>query len=330
MRFGKFEVRMLPLLHLSFLVFLLLLLSLNTIINIIDGITPLRIHIPSQAQNGCNGHPQLCNRKYSNITQLGTHGSPFLGILPIANQNMDIKTQLNSGIRFLQAQTHRNAFGTLSLCHTSCFLNNAGSLQGYLKTVKEWLDTHPQEVVTLLLTNGDRLNMSEFDHAFTTSEIKSYAYIPRNTGNFEIDVSTDSWPTLGEMIASGKRLVVFIDYKTSPVLYPYLLNEFYYFWETPFDAVEPVFPQCAVHRITAAANPKMYIINHFLDTQIIKLLVPNRRDASKTNAAAGIGSIGAQVNLCNELHGNLPAVILVDYFERGDVLKVQNTLNGFQ
>ncbi|MCJ1470409.1 hypothetical protein MMC07_009054 [Pseudocyphellaria aurata] len=329
MQFRKWEGRLLPLLNLLILVMLHGFLLFNAILNVVGGIAPLLIRIPQQAQNGCNGYPELCSRKYSNITQIGTHGSAFTGILPWENQNVDITTQLNAGIRFLQAQTHRNAFGALSLCHTSCMVNNAGSVQGFLRTVKDWLDTHPQEIVTLLLTNGDRdrINASDFDHAFTASEIKPYAYIPKNTGNFSVDLSITSWPTLGEMITSGKRLVAFVDYGSSP-LYPYILGEFHYFWETPFDTIDRAFSQCTTQRILPVANPNMYILNHFLDTQILKLLVPDRRDASHTNAAAGTGSIGAQVELCKKLHGYLPRVILVDYFERGDVFKVQRSLNG--
>lgn len=278
MRFRKPEVRRLPFWNFCFLVFLLSLLLFHFILNISDGIARSLIHLPSQAKTGCNGHPDLCTRKYSNITQIGTHGSPFSGILPMANQNVDIKTQLDSGIRFLQAQTHHNAFGTLSLCHTSCMINNAGSLQNYLKVVKDWLDAHPLEIVTL-------------------------AYVPKNTGDWKIDDSINSWPTLGEMIASGKRLVAFVDYETSP-LYPHILSEFLFFWETPFDSTDPAFSQCTIQRIVAATNPQMYIINHFLDTQIFQMTVPNRKAASHTNAAAGAGSIGAQVQLCKELHGN--------------------------
>lgn len=48
----------------------------------------------------CNGHPEFCNRKYSNITQIGAHNSPFVrpGNLA-ANQMLDVETQLNDGIR---------------------------------------------------------------------------------------------------------------------------------------------------------------------------------------------------------------------------------------
>ena len=67
----------------------------------------------------CNGTPALCNRKYSNITFLGTHDSAFVGPLPTQNQIKSVSDQLNSGIRFLQAQTH-SWLGGQWLCHTSC------------------------------------------------------------------------------------------------------------------------------------------------------------------------------------------------------------------
>jgi hypothetical protein len=68
----------------------------------------------------CNGNAALCSRKYSNITFIGSHDSAFVGILPTENQAKSVTDQLNSGIRFLQAQTH-SFLGTVSLCHTSCF-----------------------------------------------------------------------------------------------------------------------------------------------------------------------------------------------------------------
>jgi hypothetical protein len=75
----------------------------------------------------CNGHASLCNRSYSNITQIGAHDSAFVGILPTDNQLRSVTSQLNSGIRFLQAQTHNDS-DILHLCHTSCLERDAGPL----------------------------------------------------------------------------------------------------------------------------------------------------------------------------------------------------------
>jgi hypothetical protein len=48
----------------------------------------------------CNGHPEFCARKYSNITMVAAHNSPF--IKPgnaAANQELGVISQLNDGIR---------------------------------------------------------------------------------------------------------------------------------------------------------------------------------------------------------------------------------------
>ena len=159
------------------------------------------------AQTACNGNAALCDRQYSNVTQIGTHDSALVGALPQDNQDESVTAQLNAGIRFLQAQSHVDPFGSLSLCHTSCFLLDAGSVESYLITVKAWLDANPNEVLTLLLTNGDNVNVSMFDAAFTSSGIKSYAFVPASSPN---TLLFDAWPTLQELITGGTRLVLFL------------------------------------------------------------------------------------------------------------------------
>lgn len=159
------------------------------------------------AATTCNGHAEYCTRPYSNITFVGAHDSPFVGPLPQHNQNIDIKAQLDMGIRYLQAQTHHSIFDnkTIELCHTSCLLEDAGRLKSFLKTIKTWLDQNPDEVVTLLLTNGDSAPVIRFGDTFSSSGIVNYVYVPPR-----IPLPIADWPTLGDMIASGKRLVVFL------------------------------------------------------------------------------------------------------------------------
>lgn len=52
----------------------------------------------------CNGFPEFCSRKYSNITHIAAHNSPFVrpGNLA-ANQMLDVETQLNDGIRMRES-----------------------------------------------------------------------------------------------------------------------------------------------------------------------------------------------------------------------------------
>ena len=72
----------------------------------------------------------------------------------------------------------------------------------------------------------------------------------------------------------------------------------------------------------------MYIVNHFLDLSIAGVDIPDDSADNTTNAASGVGSIGAQVGICQGLYGRAPVGVLVDYFDRGDVFAAQDALNG--
>ncbi|KAL4898217.1 PLC-like phosphodiesterase [Aspergillus ambiguus] len=275
----------------------------------------------------CNGQAAYCDRPYSNLTQLGAHDSPFVGPLPQHNQNIDVTAQLDMGIRFLQGQTHKEPKNnTLHLCHTSCILEDAGTLESYLATVKAWLEKHPDDVVTLLLTNGDSVPVGDFDSAFAQADVKDYAFVPDSSPK---GLPVSSWPKLGELISKGKRLVVFLDYGADMASVPYILDEFAYFFETPYDETNPSFPNCSIDRPAHLSDDgRMYIVNHFLDVDILGIKVPDREHASQTNAASGNGSIGAQTELCRAAHGRLPNVILTDFVDQGQVMQAQDMING--
>ena len=307
------------------------------------------------AQAACNGSPALCDRIFSNVSQIGSHDSAFVGLLPQDNQDLSVTAQLNAGIRFLQAQSHVDPFGTLSLCHTSCYEEDAGPVVSYLATVKSWLDANPNEVLMLLLTNGDYVDVSMFDAAFTSSGIKPYAFVPASSPGV---LAIDGWPTLQQLITAGTRLVAFLgtafsqshltrshtqhhsqipfanpvfftDYGARPSTYPYILDEFSYFFETPYDTTDPTFPECTIDRPPgASATGRMYIVNHFLDLDIFGIDIPDNAADEQTNAATGSGSIGAQVGICEGLYAYVPKGVLVDYFERGDVFAAQSAMNG--
>lgn len=273
----------------------------------------------TQTSVACNGNAALCSRSYSNVTQIGTHDSAFVGILPTDNQFDSVTTQLNDGIRFLQAQTHVKD-GVLELCHTSCAELDAGPLTTYLSTIKTWMDDNANQVVTLLLTNGDFVDVSMFGAAMNSSGLSSYAYTPPS------QLTMSEWPTLQELIDAGTRLVMFLDYDADTTKVPYILPEFNYFFETAYDVTS--FSSCALDRPSGSTGAGlMMIVNHFLDVDILGILIPDFAADSKTNAATGSGSIGEQADLCISTWGRSPNLILVDDYNVGDVFTAQNNLN---
>jgi hypothetical protein len=90
---------------------------------------------------------------------------------------------------------------------------------------------------------------------------------------------------------------------------PYILDEFAYFFETPYDVTDKNFGFCNLDRPSgASAEGRMYIVNHFLDFDIFGIKIPDQINAPKTNSRS---SILAQANLCYQAWGRQPNFILV-------------------
>ena len=54
----------------------------------------------SSAQAICNGHAELCNRKYSNVTQIGAHDSAFVGMYLSRSSSHDLVVYRATGYHF--------------------------------------------------------------------------------------------------------------------------------------------------------------------------------------------------------------------------------------
>ncbi|KAI0139836.1 PLC-like phosphodiesterase [Xylariaceae sp. FL1272] len=270
------------------------------------------------ASAACNGQDAYCSRKYSDITFIGTHNSAFVGELPTQNQLESVADQLGMGIRFMTTQTH-DKDGTIENCHTSCIEEDAGALVDYLSTVKSFLDANANEVVTLLITNGDDIDINKFNDAYVSSGIDQYAFTPDG------QLGLDDWPTLQDLISAGTRLVTFMDYHADTSKVPYILDEFSYFFETPFDPLAADLTDCNVDRPGGSGDGLMILANHNLNYEVLGISLPDLVHASTTNS---VDSIKAQVDNCTTLHGRITNVVLVDYASVGQVIDAQNQLNG--
>ncbi|KAH5002089.1 hypothetical protein HBI46_088650 [Parastagonospora nodorum] len=283
---------------------------------------------PSNTQP-CNNYVEFCSRKYSNITEVAAHNSPFTRKNNAArNQEYPVTQQLNDGIRVLQGQAHM-VNGTLYYCHTSCDLLNEGTVEDYLRQVVAWVETHPFDVVTIIFGNfdwaqkdseGNSLVTSvDFDVPVRSSGLIDYIYQPPKTA-----MTVDDWPLLGQMILTQKRVVTFIDYGFDTGAVPYMLWQFYNVWETPFSPTNGSFP-CTIGRPEGISDDQaksmMYLANHNLNAEIAiggtSILVPNTAQINQTNAVSGEGSLGLMVNDCAEKWGRPPNYLIVDFYNQG-------------
>jgi hypothetical protein len=269
----------------------------------------------------CNNYPEFCSRKYSNITMVSCHNSPFVRPGSAAsNQQLDVVAQLNDGVRFLQAQIQWPSNGTVPhFCHGSCDVLDAGPITDWLGKVKTWVAAHPYDVVTVLLGNGNYSSPDLYVPFIEETGILQYIYTPPVQ-----PMNLEDWPTLSKMILSGKRVVMFLDYDANQTAYPWLLDQFSQMWETPFDPTDKSFP-CTVQRppdlAPDAARDRLYLMNHNFNVEVsllgASMLVPDVSSLNQTNNVSGPGSLGLAANNCRSDWGRAPNFLNVDYYNYG-------------
>ncbi|RYN51505.1 putative secreted protein [Alternaria tenuissima] len=289
----------------------------------------------------CNGHVEFCERRFSNVSMVVAHNSPFVKPHNAAsNQVYPVLNQLSDGIRGLQFETHKpNASSGIRLCHTSCNLLDVGTLESYLATVRGWLAEHPYEVIAIMMgnNNGDDTKIPATDYVapFQNSGMMEYLWTPPSA-----TMNLTDWPTLAEMIIKNKRVVVMLDYNADQSQVPWLLNEWNYQWQTPFSPTNPAFPcteQRPPNQAEDVSRNRMYLMNHNLNIEVSlpgvsSILIPAYSLLDQVNAVSGNGSVGLNVQNCEKMWDRPPNWMLVDYYNfgnfNGSVFQVAATANN--
>ncbi|KAF4121338.1 PI-PLC X domain-containing protein [Geosmithia morbida] len=289
-----------------------------------------------RATTACNNSPSLCSKKYNEVTYLGAHNSYALrddstGNSIAGNQYLNATKALDAGLRLLQVQTHEGN-ATLELCHTSCSLLDAGPLTDWLADINTWLGANPNEVVTLLMVNGDSAPASTFASALESSGISEHAY------SASVDGPSSSWPTLQTMIDDDKRVVTFVtnvDYSSQT---PTILPEFDYVFETAFDVTDISGFNCTLDRpsdlddaSTAIGSGYMGLINHFKYQAIttgVEIPDVDTLDTVNSNSNTTEGAIGTHLKQCSTQWGSAPTFALVDFWNDGEALEAVDAINA--
>ncbi|MCX4671262.1 hypothetical protein OG453_32050 [Streptomyces sp. NBC_01381] len=288
----------------------------------------------------CQGSSRLCDRSYDEIAQLTSHNAmsttadQFIGPL----QDPRITAQLNDGVRALQIDTYTwerpeqiaerlkgsefsprlqgqilaaiNKFNPprdgLWLCHSVCRAGAIG-LVPTLREVGDWLRAHPTEVVTLIVQ--DAVDAEATAAAFEEAGLTDLLFTP------DPDPSRP-WPDLGEMIDSGKRLVVFAERADGPA--PWYRNFYRYGMETPYAFRTPEDMTCVPHR--GGTDKRLFLLNHF-----ITIDGGSRLDAGTVNTRDAVLD---RVHACERERGRPVNFVAVDYLTIGDARGAVDALNA--
>lgn len=260
------------------------------------------------AADACNGDPELCDRRYDAVAYPTTHNAMSASDMGFwsANQRGSISRQLQDGIRALMLDTHtftlRPGDKRPWLCHKFCLLGGMPLVDG-LREVRAFMDGHPREIITIILESHAPADRTR--DAFAQSGLLELAHVQR---------ADRPWPTLRELIGTGRRLVVFTDQGGGK--WPWFHDEFAFVFENPFAAWRDTDFACGVDRGLRAG---LFVLNHFISAPL-----PDRAASARVNRAA---SLWAHVRRCTREQGRQPNFVTVDYYDVGDLFAVVKRIN---
>jgi hypothetical protein len=310
----------------------------------------------------CNGHRELCDRPLDRVVLPATHNSmsaPLPGWYS-SQQDAPIADQLADGIRGLLIDTHyadrlsngnvrtdasggsvqelaaqdgiseesraaalrlRDRLGFrgegergMYLCHSFCELG-ATPLADGLDAIHDFLVTHPGEV--LVVINQDYVTPGDFVDAVGAAGLAELVYTPPATGD---------WATLGELVRDDRRLVFLAENEAGgapwyQLAYDGLTEETPYSFGSVDQLVDPdeLAASCQANR--GRDGSPLLLVNHWITTDP----VPRPSNAAEVNARE---PLLRRAQDCERIRHHVPNLLAVDFYRRGDLFGVVDTLNG--
>jgi hypothetical protein len=310
---------------------------------------------PAADSVGCNGYVELCDKPFDEVVIAASHNSMSVadGTWYLAEQPKDMVASLDDGIRGLLVDTWygvpttdgkvmtgpRSVAGAEEalraeygqevvdsvqrtvdrirnakpageeqpyFCHTVCELGGT-AMEPEMQRLSAWLDDHPRNVVVLFLQ--DTVTPADTDAVFRATGIADRAFV---------HVDGQPWPTLGEMIEQGKQVFVLMENTGGGTQFPYLHQGFELVQDTEYTFHSAADFTCTPKR--GHPDSPLFNINHWLAS--FAHLVSN---AEAVNA---YDVLSARVDDCEQVRGRAPTMISVNWYDRGDLFRVVNELNG--
>lgn len=268
-----------------------------------------------ELSTACNGHDELCERPFNEISYATTHNamSNREEGWSLPNQNFSMTRQLADGIRGMMLDAYycqdpaicgeKDTF----LCHGECFIGSKPLAEG-LGEITAFLEANTREVMTIFFENY--IDAEDMRIAFEEADLLKYVHT---------QILGDPWPTLGEMVDSGRRLVVFTGSQGGA--YDWYHATWSYCWDTDWNIKDPEDFDCDRNR--GSTDNDLFILNHHIYSSIG---IPTTDLADLANSNPFFGDRTRQ---CYQETGQLPNYPSVDFYDIGDIFEVVDNLNGF-
>jgi hypothetical protein len=200
------------------------------------------------------------------------------------------------------------------LCHGFCELG-AVSFASALADIRSFLVSNPGEVV-VVINQDEGVTPTSIAQALEQAGLLDLVY-RGPIGPF---------PTLRQMVDSNQRLVVMAENDAGDI--PWYHPAFAHaLQETPFTfkraaaLTEPSNLPASCRPNRGPVSAPLFLINHWVDTTP----VPRASLADVVNAR---DPLLARVRACERIRHRVANLVAVDFYRRGDLLGVINTLNG--
>ncbi len=195
-----------------------------------------------------------------------------------------------------RAPAKAGATRQIYLCHNYCEMG-AVSFASVLGDVKNFMDTHPDEVVMLIIQ--DATTPADTAAAITKSGLAERAFTL---------VPGQPLPTLGEMIDQGKPLLVFAEQGGAGAP-PWYQKAYSWFQETRYDFKSTDAFTCEPNR--GPPDAPLFLVNHWVSES-----PPDPSVAAKANDKS---LLDARLTQCAEQRSRVPNVVAVDFAVRGKI-----------
>lgn len=260
----------------------------------------------------CNGRHELCYKRLNEVTFVQTHNAHAHDgtFSPLAaNQNGDIPAQFAAGVRGLGLKLYYTS-STFCGSGTNLYAYHGSPLLGCVRfstigaQILTFLNANPNEFV-FITVEGSASN-TEIANGFNSAGLTPFLYQ---------HVFGEVWPTLGELIESGKRLIV-LNSNSGPGLPGY--HEMWHFiQDTEYDFQTTNDMNC--NYLRGNTNADIFLLNHFLTN-----VSPQPASAAATNDWSFVLNRARQCSAARGLHPNL---LYIDFFNSGDVFRAADSLN---
>lgn len=255
----------------------------------------------------CNGDSLLCARRFDEVAFLYTHNAYNVrGHHRLPNQQLTVAQQLEMGVRGLMLDVYWQRDRAI-LYHGSKVLGKR-PLQEDLQAIRAFLEQHPREVLSIIFESYISADQM-------AAELRQAGLIP----HLHAQDPAQAWPTLGEMVAKGQRLVVFSE-KDKGNPYPWLHHVWDYATENrysnhsrnDFDA----------HYNRGDSTNRLFLLNHFLTHRKFGF---GLKDSAKVANMRG-NVIDHALETWSQT-GHFPNFVAVDFVEVGEAGAAVQMLN---